>query len=82
MKSDMALVLAVAAVAGFALWKMQPAAAKTTSSGSNGANRSQPSGGTVIVSEYNGWKYYSDGTAIDPNGYYYYQGQLAWSPVQ
>ena len=27
-----------------------------------------------------GWKYYSDGTAISPDGKYYYNGQLAWSP--
>lgn len=27
-----------------------------------------------------GWKYYSDGTAIGPDGKYYYKGELAWSP--
>ena len=27
-----------------------------------------------------GWKYYSDGTAIGPDGKYYYNGELAWSP--
>ncbi len=27
-----------------------------------------------------GWKYYDDGTAISPNGEYYYQGDLVWSP--
>jgi hypothetical protein len=26
-----------------------------------------------------GWKYYSDGTAIDPAGNYYYQGQQVWT---
>lgn len=27
-----------------------------------------------------GWKYYSDGTAISPDGEYYYQGEEVWSP--
>jgi hypothetical protein len=27
-----------------------------------------------------GWRYFSDGTAISPDGEYYYQGDLVWSP--
>lgn len=27
----------------------------------------------------NGWRYFSDGTAIDPQGNYYSKGQLIWS---
>jgi hypothetical protein len=27
-----------------------------------------------------GWKYYSDGTVIDPSGQYYQDGELVWSP--
>jgi hypothetical protein len=27
-----------------------------------------------------GWKYYSDGTAISPDGVYYYQGKKVWEP--
>jgi hypothetical protein len=27
----------------------------------------------------NGWRYFSDGTAIDPQGNYYHQGQLIWN---
>lgn len=27
----------------------------------------------------NGWRYYENGTAIDPNGNYYYQGKLVYS---
>jgi hypothetical protein len=27
-----------------------------------------------------GWKYYDNGTAISPDGKYYYQGNLVWSP--
>lgn len=28
----------------------------------------------------NGWRYFTDGTAIDPQGSYYLNGQLVWSP--
>jgi len=27
-----------------------------------------------------GWRYYSDGTSIDPSGSYYYRGEKVWSP--
>jgi hypothetical protein len=30
----------------------------------------------------NGWRYFTDGTAIDPSGNYYYQGQLVWNNPQ
>lgn len=26
----------------------------------------------------NGWRYFSDGTAIDPSGNYYLNGQMVW----
>jgi hypothetical protein len=29
----------------------------------------------------NGWRYFSDGTAIDPSGAYYLNGEKIWSPV-
>jgi hypothetical protein len=29
-----------------------------------------------------GWKYYTDGTAISPDGVYYYKGKEVWSPDQ
>ena len=28
-----------------------------------------------------GWQYFNDGTAISPDGKYYYQGQLAYDPA-
>lgn len=31
-------------------------------------------------SESWGWQYFTDGTAISPDGVYYYQGQQVWSP--
>ncbi len=30
----------------------------------------------------NGWRYFEDGTAIDPSGNYYHKGQLVWSPAK
>ncbi len=27
----------------------------------------------------NGWRYFDNGTAIDPNGNYYFNGQPVWS---
>ena len=30
----------------------------------------------------NGWRYFNDGTAIDPSGNYYQGGQLIWSNPQ
>lgn len=29
----------------------------------------------------NGWRYYTDGTAIGPDGKYYKEGALVWSPA-
>jgi hypothetical protein len=28
-----------------------------------------------------GWRYFSDGTVIDPSGQYYVDGQVVWSPA-
>lgn len=30
--------------------------------------------------DFGGWRYFSDGTAISPQGQYYYDNQLIWSP--
>ena len=36
---------------------------------------------TALPGQYGyGWKYYDNGTAISPDGKYYYQGDLVWSP--
>jgi hypothetical protein len=38
------------------------------------------SNGATLIQETNGWRYYSDGTAIGPDGTYYYQGQAVTGP--
>lgn len=37
--------------------------------------------GATLTREYNGWKYYSDGTVIGPDGTYYQGGVKIWSPA-
>lgn len=41
-----------------------------------------PAGGAqeIPVSAGNGWRYFTDGTAIGPDGTYYYKGQVAYDP--
>lgn len=33
-----------------------------------------------LIEVADGWSYYTDGTAIGPNGAYYSQGQQVWAP--
>lgn len=33
-----------------------------------------------LVQSWDGWDYYSDGTAIGPDGSYYFQGSKVWEP--
>ena len=35
---------------------------------------------TNLITDYNGWSYYDNGTAISPDGSYYFEGQQVWSP--
>lgn len=35
----------------------------------------------VPLAVENGWKYYTDGTAIGPDGRYYYQGAEVYNPA-
>lgn len=34
----------------------------------------------IPVSVPNGWQYFTDGTAISPEGVYYYKGEQVWAP--
>ncbi|QGZ37774.1 hypothetical protein IP92_02944 [Pseudoduganella flava] len=34
----------------------------------------------IPVAVPNGWQYFTDGTAISPDGTYYYKGEPVWSP--
>jgi hypothetical protein len=42
----------------------------------------QPDGASEIkVAQSNGWRYFTDGTAISPEGVYYFQGSQVWAPA-
>lgn len=76
MKSEDLILLGGGVVAAFLIWRAlrRPAAAATMATGSVY--------NTQRVTKYDGWEYYSDGTAIAPNGDYYYQGALIWRAAQ
>src|SRR3990167_8736388 len=89
MKQDTIIIVGAAAVGLYLIAKMvKPSAIRPpTGSGTAGALNNY---GNAPVTQINntalpgqegwGWQYYSDGTAIDPSGQYYYQGALVWSP--
>lgn len=74
------IVLGLAAVAVYLITQSKKTPAKAT--GVTGTAT-----GTVEIFDSmnggkawgNGWRYFSDGTAIDPQGNYYQGGQLIWS---
>lgn len=70
--------LILAAAAGVALYLVNKAG------GLQSAVAKAVQGATEILNGgarfNNGWRYFSDGTAIDPFGRYYKGGQLIWSP--
>ncbi len=78
MKQENMIALGLAAVAVYLLTQTK----KTTiakSGGLTGTNKAvseifDASGGAFS----NGWRYFSDGTAIDPSGNYFYGGQKVW----
>ncbi len=93
MKNDDLLMIGGLAVGVFLIAMMgsKRAAAATPAAGSRtpakpgtptivGAITGEQYGATV-VKQANGWTYYSDGTATDPFGSYYYQGQKVYDSV-
>lgn len=80
MKNEEMIALGLAAVAVYLIVNPKKKTTSTQSAGltSLGAAVSEifdPAGGQFG----NGWRYFSDGTAIDPQGNYYQGGQLIWS---
>lgn len=73
MKTDDLILIAAA---GFALWAFMQFKKTGTGTGTAQTN----SYGAQLIKEYAGWKYYTDGTAIGPDGAYYMSGQLVWQP--
>ena len=89
MNKDTLLILAAA---GLGLWyvtKMtkRPVAGAGAASLNNGGQVNVPNYTKQIFNTATkgtpgfGWQYFSDGTAIGPDGSYYLQGQKVWSPT-
>lgn len=80
MKQQDMIVLALAGVAVYLIAKSQ----KGGTSGNNSGLRDLANTVSEIMditgkTFSNGWRYFTDGTAIDPAGNYYQGGQLIWS---
>lgn len=83
MKTDDILILAAAAGAvwfiltrGASLVKTSPAPVAQSGKPAGWTSEIYDSDGSSFS---NGWRYFDDGTAIDPAGNYYSGGQLVWS---
>lgn len=94
MKSNDLIVLGLAGVAVYLIAKGAKAPTGTgalttrpATTVTNGGVRSVTDTVSEIFSSAgkifdNGWRYFTDGTAIDPLGNYYFQGQLIWTNPQ
>lgn len=71
MKNEDWILLGGGVIAAYIIFRTlrQPAAAAAGSTGNDYVNR---------ITKADGWEYYTDGTAIAPNGDYYHQGELVW----
>ncbi len=77
MKKDTLMILGAAGIAFYLVNKaggVQQATAKVVNGATEVLN-------TLGQRFGNGWRYFSDGTAIDPFGSYYRNGQKIWSPA-
>lgn len=89
MKNDTLLILAAAAAGLYVVTRMtrRPAPNTTAAALNQGGNVAVPS---TVKSIFNtalpgqpgyAWQYYTDGTAIGPDGSYYLNGEKVWSPT-
>lgn len=91
MKSSDLIVVGLAGVALYMIWRSQTTATggQTTviRSASSGAGAALKPADSSWVSEIfdatgrlfdNGWRYFDNGVAIDPQGNYYRDGQMIW----
>lgn len=72
MKKEDMVLFAIVALGVFVLTKR--AAAAQPAAPANNYN-------TQEIMKSDGWTYYTDGTSIDPQGRYYYQGQFVYNPA-
>lgn len=80
MKTDEILILALAGVAAWLIVKAGKVGAGST------AAATRPAGWVSEIfalgggAHDNGWRYFDDGTAIDPQGCYWNNGVRVWCP--
>jgi hypothetical protein len=90
MKNAEMIVLALVGVAAFMVYQtvQTKSAVKAPPQQSGQANPGTGSGPAPVTEILNGqnlpfdngWRYYSDGTSIGPDGSYYFGGQKVWAP--
>jgi hypothetical protein len=73
-------VLFAALAVGAAWFLTKPKAAIAAPAGGSGG--AVPGGAQeIFYGTANGWRYFTDGTAISPDGTYYKNGQMIWNPM-
>lgn len=80
--------LVILGLAGVAVWMIMKAARPASGTTATGASQGGGLFGFVKSITNNadpgepgwGWEYYDNGTAIGPDGTYYYQGKPVWGP--
>jgi hypothetical protein len=83
MKANDILIFAAVAVGGYMLLKAiaQKGTPSTASSGAAVSVGNIINGiGEIFAPTGNGWRYFTDGTAISPDGSYYMNGQFVYKP--
>jgi hypothetical protein len=79
MKQDTMIALGLAGVAVYYIMNKSASASPTGKTGVASVMEKVTQIFDVGGGQYaNGWQYYSDGTAIDPQGNYYSGGALIW----
>lgn len=88
MKSDTLIILAAAGIGLYLVAKMTKSAKAGTTAGSlnmggnvNGQAAQEVFNSALPGQEGWGWRYFSDGTSIGPDGSYYMGGSKVWSPT-
>ena len=83
MKQDQMIALGLAAVAVYFITSKNKANAATGGAAKTGIAASAAKVSEIFdasgQSYTNGWRYFSDGTSIDPSGNYYQGGGMIWA---
>jgi hypothetical protein len=81
MKKDELLILAAVGAGVFFLAKYLGGRTKNTTVAKNTGVVGPSSAWVSEIMRADGWTYYDDGTAIDPNGKYYFKGVEVYAPA-